>query len=113
MATATEKRTERPETEIRFWFWIRFQRFVESLSNDGLDTLAATGGYLDRPEPPPGRSPLNNMTPAELLKLWQKKEKVWLGRNRKEMKYFALHGHWPEQAYSAECQRKRHESGIR
>ena len=66
MATI-ESRIERIETEIRFRFWVRWQRIVEDMNTDEMEMLASTGQWSDRPEPAPGASPLDAMDRTSLL----------------------------------------------
>jgi|SRR5271157_5194922 len=103
MATTSRNRIERLEAELQFRFWVRHKRWLDSLSIDELKAYAETGQYPGRPEPPPGMSPIDNMEREELRKLWKEEEQTWSGRNREEMVFFCLHGHWPERACGTEC----------
>jgi hypothetical protein len=107
MPETTRSRIERVENEVCFRIWVRRQRFRESLSIDELDMWAATGRQPERPEPAPGMSRLDNMTREELQRLWKEDQQPWVGRNRKELGFYALHGHWPEQACGTNCRKMR------
>ena len=97
MATTLRSRIERLERELQFRAWVRHQRFLKSLSFEELGQLATTGQIPNRPQPLPGTSPLDNMTREELHKLWEENKRVFFGRNSKELDFYAVHGHWPEQ----------------
>jgi hypothetical protein len=103
MAATNRNRIKRLERELEFKFWIRHERWFDSLSADELKTYAETGQYPERPEPAPGISPIDNMEREELRKLWKEEKQTWSGRNREEMTFFGVHGHWPERACSTEC----------
>ena len=70
---------------------------LESMSEEELEALAATGEWPDRPEPAPGMSRLDTMDRLDLIKLWKENLRRFVGRNSEEMEFYALHGHWPEQ----------------
>jgi hypothetical protein len=108
MAATTRNRIERLEAEVRFRVWVRHQRWLESLSEKELEMWAASGQCPERPEPLPGMSPLDQMEREELQKLWKEGEQRWEGRNREDLAFFCLHGHWQEQACATNC-RKRQE----
>ena len=67
---ATRKRLDRIEGEVRFRAWIGSERMLESMSQEELEVLAATGQWPGRPEPAPGASKLDEMNREDLLKLW-------------------------------------------
>ena len=35
--------------------------------------------------------------------LWKEDQKHHQGRNREQLRFYGLHGHWPEQGCDAEC----------
>lgn len=102
--TTIESRLERLENEVRFRIWIRYQRMIEHFTLDELEAVASTGQWPDRPEPAPGMSSLDKMDRASLIKLWKEDQQKFEGRNREQMLFFAIHGHWPEQGCGTECQ---------
>ena len=65
--------------------------------------LLLTHRLPDRPEPAPGTSRLDAMDRDQLMKLRKEDEKWRAGRNISDLDFFALHGHWPEQGCSPEC----------
>ena len=97
MAT-TRKRLERIEGAVRFREWIGSERMLESMSEEELEVLAATGQWPDRPEPAPGTSSLDDMSRQDLIKMWKEALRRFAGRNSEDLEFYALHGHWPEQA---------------
>jgi hypothetical protein len=97
MAPTTRERIERLEVETRFRIWVRRKRFLDSFSIEELEVMKITGQFPERPEPAPGMSPLDNMAREELQRLWKEDQQTWAGRNREELRFFVLHGHWPEQ----------------
>ncbi|HST09619.1 MAG TPA: hypothetical protein VLL05_04535, partial [Terriglobales bacterium] len=87
-----------------------FQRMLEHLTVDELEAGAFTGQWPDRPEPAPGMSSLDKMDRTCLIKLWKEDQQNWEGRNREEMLFFAIHGHWPEQGCGTKCQKSELDS---
>lgn len=75
-------RLEKAESEVRFKFWIRYQRMLEDLCEDELQVLARTGQWPDRPEPAQGMSRFDNMDRPSLIELWKQEQERWLGRTR-------------------------------
>ena len=104
VAATTKNRIERLEAELRFRIWVRHQRFLESLSIEDLEVWTTNGQCPERPEPAPGMSPLDDMA-RELQKLWKQDQQTWSGRNREELGFFGLHGHWPEQGCGTSCRK--------
>ena len=102
MATI-ESRLARIETEIRFRFWVRWQRMVEGMDTDEMEMLASTGQWSNRPEPAPGASTLDAMDRPSLLTMWKQAQQQSAGRNDEELAFYACHGHWPEQACGECC----------
>ena len=100
-----DSRLERLEREVRFRIWIRFQRMLEHLTVDELEAGAFTGQWPDRPEPAPGMSSLDKMDRANLIKLWKEDQQKLEGRNREQMLFFVVHGHWPEQGCGPTCKK--------
>ncbi len=50
------------------------------------------------PEPLPwGSSKLDGLDRKSLLKLWQESERVFEGRSKVELGFYASRGHWPDQ----------------
>lgn len=70
----------------------------DAMNIEELETLAATGQWPDRPEPARGRSRLDLMDHPSLIKLWREDLEKFAGRNSGELEFYALHGHWPEEA---------------
>jgi hypothetical protein len=70
----------------------------ETMSIEELETLASTGQWPERPEPAPGASPVDAMGRSNLRKLWKQDLEKFAGRNSGELEFYALHGHWPEEA---------------
>jgi len=102
MATI-ESRIERIETEIRFRFWVRWQRMVEDMNIDEMEMIASTLQWSNRPEPAPGASPLDAMDRINLIKMWNQDQRRYAGRNNEQLVFYACHGHWPEQACGECC----------
>lgn len=96
-------RLEIAEKEIEFRFWIRFQRMLEALSVEELKEYVSTGNLPERPDPMPGESRFDGMDRRSLLNLWKEREKDHEGRNREQLRFYALHGHWPEQGCDRHC----------
>lgn len=96
-------RLETAEREIEFRFWIRFQRMLEALSVEELEEYMSTGNLPERSDPMPGESRLDGMDRRSLLSLWKEHEKDHEGRNREQLRFYALHGHWPEQGCDRHC----------
>ena len=92
--TTIRNRIERLEREMRFRRWVRFRRFLESLSPDEVMEFAMTGQRPQRPGPAPGMSPIDDMEREQLLKMWKEDEREFAGRNCAELAYFALNGYW-------------------
>ena len=85
----------RLENRRRFLDWFVWHRFYESLTIDELQT-GASGGKL--PDPVPNRpSSLDKLDRKSLLRLWEENERIFGGRNRDELEFYADHGFWPEQ----------------
>ncbi len=96
MATISS-RIARITAELQFKYWIRRERIRDSFSLEELRVFSATGRSPERPEPPPGASRFDNMTRSELLRLWKEEKQWWAGRNDQELRFYTVHGHWPEQ----------------
>ena len=103
MPETISRRIERLETEMRFRIWVRYHRFLDSLSEDELEMMSVTGRFPERPEPAPGMSRFDNMGRAELQKLCKEDQQTWAGRNHEELVFWAAHGHWPEQGCGTSC----------
>jgi len=116
MATTSRKRIERLEQELEFRVWVRHKRILESLSMDDLLVWATTAQCPEHPEPLPGMSPIDDMEREDLRKLWKEEQQEWAGRNREDLAFFGLHGHWPERACGTECmktqEREREIQGL-
>lgn len=91
------------EEEIEFRFWVRFQRMLGALSIKELKEYVSTGDLPERPDPLPGESRLDRMDRKSLLNLWKEDQKHHQGRNREQLRFYALHGHWPEQGCDTNC----------
>src|ERR1700721_3060708 len=62
-----KSRVKRLEREWRFRCWLRDKRFLESLTEEQLEVLAARGGSPEAPEPPPGTSRLDTLERKSLI----------------------------------------------
>ena len=106
-----KSRVERLEREYRFRRWFHFQRYLESLSLEQLESFA-TRGFCEGPVPeplPPGGSKLDGLDRNKLLEQWQKNERwhaKFARRKLEDQEFYYVHGHWPEQACDTECVRK-------
>jgi hypothetical protein len=47
-----------------------------------------------------------------LIKLWRESERFFRGRGKEEIKFFAIHGHWPEQACDERCDQPKVEEST-
>jgi hypothetical protein len=97
-----QSRVERARREFDFKVWIRMTRILENMSDDELESLAATGEWPET-DPPPGSSRLDNMDRRDLLELWKKCKERFEGRGREQMEFFTRNRHWPEQSCGAQC----------
>ena len=98
-----KNRIEAMENEYLFSEWMRFERFLESLTEEQLKEYAAHGYLLGAsPEPlPHGASPLDSLDRNTLMKLFRENElrrAQFHRRTSEDQEFFCLHGHWPEQA---------------
>jgi hypothetical protein len=83
------------EKQRRFLDWFVWNRFYESLTADELATFARDGHL---PNPLPNRpSGVDGSDRKTLLKRWEDSERVFGGRSREELEYYADNGSWPEQ----------------
>jgi hypothetical protein len=95
-----KSRLTRLEKEQRFKDWLGYERFLEGLTEEQLAAVAAHWRF---PEPMPpslpwGSSKLDGLDRKSLLKLWQESERVFAGRSKVELGFYATHGHWRDQA---------------
>ena len=89
---------------MRFRRWLQCERFLEGLNEDQLLAFARHG-YLPEPLPEPlpmGKSRLDGLDRKSLTKLWRESERILAGRSKEELRLYATHGHWPEQACDGE-----------
>jgi hypothetical protein len=97
------RRVERLQRELEFQAFIRCERFLENMTDEELEHLAATGEWPDRPDPLPGNSRLDRMSRKELLELWKEDRNNFVGRNQEQLAFYIRHGHWPEQGCGPDC----------
>jgi hypothetical protein len=100
-----KQRLNRIENAIRFRLWLRETRMSEAMSMEEIEFLLTTGKWPERLEPIPGASQLDAIDRKTLLKRWEQQDQVCYGRGLPEIKYYDEHGHWPEQACDAQCDR--------
>jgi len=116
MATTSRNRIERLERELEFRAWDRLIRRRFARTRAVLEVWTTTTQCPERPEPLPGMSPIDNMEREDLRKLWKEEQQEWAGRNREDLAFFCLHGHWPERACGTECmktqEREREIQGL-
>jgi hypothetical protein len=96
---SVEERLKRLEDSQRFIDWIIFERFLESLDDQQLETFARDGCLPDPlPAPlPKGTSRLDGLGRKNLVKLWQEKDRAMRHRRNDELAFFTKNGHWAEQ----------------
>jgi hypothetical protein len=97
--TTIRSRIERLEREQRFREWLWYERFLEGLTKEQLETVATEWRFPEpMPEPLPwGSSKLDKLDRKSLLRLWEEDECVFSHRSRDELKFYAEIGYWPEQ----------------
>jgi hypothetical protein len=95
-----KSRIERLETEMQFRRWLWHARLLERLSYEQLEECACLGRLPDPlPEPlPKGESKLEGLDRKALMQLWEEDLRFFGSRSQEELAFFAVHGHWPEQA---------------
>lgn len=93
----TSRRLERIETEIQFRLWLRRARMHAEMTVEELETLAMTGQWPNRPEPPFGSSRFDSMDRPSLTRLCKEDLEAFVGRSSDELEFYALHGHWPNE----------------
>ena len=104
MATL-RNRVQNLEDELRFHRWVRFERWLESLTIEQLEAYSMSDGILPDPfpDPPPGSTSLDKLDRTALIKLWEENQRWGAGRTSAELEFFAEHGHWPEQCHERDC----------
>jgi hypothetical protein len=103
---AIRTRLERLENKVLFNHWLRFQRWLETLTIEELEDFASNGIYPDPfPDPPPGSTSLDKLDRKALIKLWEEDQRWYAGRGSAEFGFYAEHGHWPEQACAEDCRK--------
>jgi hypothetical protein len=90
-----EPRLEQVENELHFRCWLRSQRIFETMTAAELEAYAITGIWVDL-KPPFGTSRVDSMDRSRLMKLWKEDMARFAGRDGNELKFYAVHGHWPE-----------------
>jgi hypothetical protein len=106
--TSLKSRVERAEREHRFRAWLEVQRFFDNFTEEQLRTYARHG-CLSKPLPEPlprGKSRLDGLDRKSLIRLWREHDRIFRGRSKEEMLFFAIHAHWPEQACDERCDEK-------
>ena len=103
-----KSRIEALENEYLFSEWLRFQRLLESLTDEQLNEFA-TYGYLLGPSPEPlpqGASRLDCLDRNALMKLFREdevKRTQFHLRSHEDQEFYCHHVHWPEQACAQDC----------
>jgi hypothetical protein len=73
---------------------LRGSRLFDSFTSEELETCASGGGF---PDSLPNRpSSLDTLDRKSLLKLWEEDERVFEGRSKEELDFYADNGSWPE-----------------
>ena len=87
------------EDRRRFLSWFVFERFLESLNQEQLETYARDRRWPEPlPEPlPQGASRLVRLDRKTLVKLWEESERMFKHRSPDELMFFQENGYWPEQ----------------
>jgi hypothetical protein len=98
MATL-RNRLERLEFELQFKTWVRFQRWLESLTDQEMQDYIASDGTFPEPflDPPSGSTWLDNLDRSALMQLWEENQRWAAGRTSADAGFYAEHGHWPDQ----------------
>ena len=78
---------------------------LEAFSEEELKEYASTCKWPNRSEPLPGESRFDEMDRRSLLSIWKEREKHYECRNREQLRFYALHGHWPEQGCAKNCRK--------
>jgi hypothetical protein len=110
-AMAIRNRVERLEQETRFEDWLRFQRYLEFLSDEQLEVFAVLGFWPDPPppDPPLGACRLDSRPRKELIRLFEADERErakFAHRSNEEKLFFIDHAHWPEvPCEKSDCQK--------
>jgi len=109
-AMAIRNRVERLEQETRFQNWLKFQRYLEYLSDDQLEHFVVFGFWrAPQPsEPPAGKCRVDSLSRKELIRLFEadeRKRAKFAHRSDVEKTFFLNHAHWPEEACDeCDCQ---------
>jgi hypothetical protein len=92
-------RLKKVEDRRRFISWFVFDRFLESLTEEQLETYARDGRWPEPlPEPlPKGASRLDGLDRDSLIKLWKESERIIAHRSKDEITFYGENGCWPEQ----------------
>ena len=94
-----QDRLKQLEDTRRFLTWFVFERFLESLNQEQLETYARDRRW---PEPLPepllqGASRLDRLDRKTLVRLWEGSERMFKHRNPDDLMFFQENGYWPEQ----------------
>jgi hypothetical protein len=106
--TDLKSRVERLESEYRFRHWYHFERYMESLSDEQLESFA-TQGFFEGPQPEPlpaGKSKLDGLDRKRLVELCHESERWYAhfaAHSVEDQDFLGIHGHWPEEACGHEC----------
>jgi hypothetical protein len=89
-----QDRLKQLEDRRRFLTWFVFDRFLESLNQEQLETYARD---RRRPEPlpeplPQGASRLDGLDRKSLVKLWKKSDRVFGHRSPDDLMFFQENG---------------------
>jgi hypothetical protein len=106
--TSLKSRIEAMENEYLFSEWLRFERFLESLTEEQLKELAINWRFPDPlPEPmPQGASRLDCLDRNTLMKLFRENElrrAQFHLHSHEDQEFFCSHAHWPEEACTQDC----------
>jgi hypothetical protein len=73
-----ESRIERLEEAVRFYLWVRVERWLESLTREQLDAYIASDGTFPEPlpNPPFGSVPLDREDDKGLQERWEKDKRL-------------------------------------
>lgn len=98
---AIKNRVERLERQERFKEWLRFQRYLDCVTDNQLEFLVVFGYWpdLSPAEPLPGTSRWDSLPQKELLRLFEvdeRKRAQFAHRSDEDKRFFIDHAHWPE-----------------
>jgi hypothetical protein len=94
-----QERLDRLEDGRRFIAWFVFERLLDSLTLEQLETYARNGRWPGPlPEPlPRGASRLDGLDRKSLIKRWKESERMFRHRSQDEIPFYGENRYWPEQ----------------